>query len=111
MARKTETATAELQTIEELQARYNSLHTRKIQAETKLEDAEKQLEQLKRDARERYGTDDVDQLREMLQKMKDENDAKRRSYQQDLDRLESDLAKVEKDFAANQTLDDDDGEA
>src|SRR5258706_10365834 len=88
------------QTIEELQKRYEKLHTRKIQAETNLENTQKQLEALKKEAREKFGTDDVAKLREMLATMKSENDARRTKYQSELDRIEEDLAAVETKFAA-----------
>lgn len=91
---------AEQQTIEQLQQRYNALHIRKIQAETTLQNAEKQLQQLQREAREKYGTDDLEQLQQQLQKMREENEARRSSYQEDLDRLESELTAVETRFQA-----------
>lgn len=88
------------QSIEELQKRYTQLNTRKIQAETKLDEAEKQLKQLKSQAKEKYKTDDIDELRKMLDKMKTENEEKRREYQENLDRIESDLNSVDEKFAA-----------
>lgn len=90
------------QTIEELRKRYEKLHTRKIQAETNLENTENQLDALKNEALEKYGTDDVGKLREMLLAMKSENDAKRSRYQTELDRIESDLAAVERKFALSE---------
>ena len=88
------------QSIEELQQRYEKLNTRKIQAETNLENTQKQLDSLKKEAREKYGTDDVSKLREKLSAMKLENDEKRRNYQAELDRIEGELQTVEKKFAA-----------
>lgn len=96
---KTDRTVAE-QSIEELQQRYEKLNTRKIQAETNLENTQKQLDSLKKDAREKYGTDDVVKLREKLSAMKSENDEKRRNYQAELDRIEGELQSVEKKFAA-----------
>jgi len=83
------------QSIEELQRRYQTLNTRKIQSETHLENARKELERLQRDAREKYGTDDVDELRKKLDQMKSDNEEKRRSYQADLDRIETELSEIE----------------
>lgn len=88
------------QTIEELQARYQQLHTRKIQAETSLQHAQQQLEALQAEAREKYGTDDLAELRKKLEQMKAENEARRKAYQAQLDRIEGDLAAVEAKFAA-----------
>ncbi|HEY4311739.1 MAG TPA: hypothetical protein VGN12_19995 [Pirellulales bacterium] len=91
------------QTIEELQARYQSLNTRKIQAEAHLDNARKQLATLKQEAIREYGTDDLTELREKLTTMKAENEQKRKSYQADLDRIESELAEVDERFAATET--------
>jgi hypothetical protein len=90
---------AELQSIEALQGRYNKLNTRKIQAETNLENARRQLEQLKQEAREKYGTDDVTALRAKLAELSAENELKRKNYQAQLDRIEGELEAVELKFA------------
>jgi SMC interacting uncharacterized protein involved in chromosome segregation len=88
------------QTIEELQVRYQALHTRKIQSETHLQNAKHQLETLKQQAREAYGTDDVAELAKKLEAMKTENEQKRQGYQADLDRIEAELSAVEQRFSA-----------
>ncbi len=78
-----------------LQQRFQSLDKRKIQTETHLENARKELDRLQREAREKYGTDDVDELRKKLEQMKTDNEEKRRSYQADLDHIEAELAEIE----------------
>jgi hypothetical protein len=88
------------QSIEQLQARYHDLNKKKIQAETNLDNAKKTLDNLKAEAREKFGSDDVDELREKLRAMKAENEEKRQSYQAELDRIETDLANVEKNLGA-----------
>jgi hypothetical protein len=88
------------QTIEQLQQRYDKLHKQKIQAETKLESARSQLEALQKEAREKYDTDDLTELRAKLEAMQTDNEQKRAAYQADLDRIEGDLAAVEQRFAA-----------
>jgi chromosome segregation ATPase len=95
---RTAPASADEATIEQLQERYHALHKKKIQAETNLENARKQLETLQREAREKYGTADIAELRTKLDAMKAENDSKRRSYRADLDRIEGELAAVEQKF-------------
>jgi chromosome segregation ATPase len=90
------------QTIDELQRRYEELNTKKIQCETKLDSARQQLDSLKREAREKYGTDDLAALQAKLQQMKDENEASRRKYQEDLDRIDAELAQVEQNFHATE---------
>jgi chromosome segregation ATPase len=93
-------ATNGQQTIEQLQQRYDKLHKQRIQAETKLESARTQLESLQKEARDKYGTDDLAELRAKLDAMQADNEQKRAVYQADLDRIEGDLAAVEQRFAA-----------
>jgi hypothetical protein len=92
--------TAGPQSIEELTNRYRELDKRKTQAETKLDGARSRLADLQRQAREKYGTDDIAALRQMLEKMTAENEAKRSQYQMDLDKIEADLAEVERKFTS-----------
>lgn len=87
------------QSIEELQRRYNELNERKITANANLKTARTQLDKLKQQAIEQYGTDDVDELRKKLQEMKDENERKRREYQESLDKIESELERVDQEYA------------
>jgi hypothetical protein len=87
------------QTIEELQKRYQHLRDKKVEAETHFRNAQAQLDELKRQARETYGTDDVAELEQMLARMRLENEQRRSQYQAQLDRIESDLASVEQSFS------------
>lgn len=89
------------QSIEQLQERYQSLNKKKIQAETSLDHAQKQLAVLQKEAREKYGTDDVAELQKKLDQMKAENEAKRRQYQADLDRIEGELKAVDEKFTGS----------
>ncbi len=88
------------QSIEELQKRYQQLDKRKMEAEINLKNATSKLDELQQDARREYGTDDVAELRRKLNSMKTENDEKRKNYQASLDRIDADLAAVERQFAA-----------
>ena len=97
------------QTIEQLQARYRDLHTKKIQADTNLENAKSKLKELKDEAREKFGTDDVDELREKLRAMKAENEEKRKKYQAELDRIETALQNVETNLDAADAPEDNPG--
>ena len=90
------------QTIEELQARYQKLQQEKIRAETKRENAEQQLSELKAEALETYGTDDIEALKKKLEEMKAENEQKRADYQAHLDKIESDLSEVEAKFGGEE---------
>ncbi len=86
------------QNIDELKKRYESLHKKKIQAEANLDNAGKQLEELKEQARKEYGTDDISALKEKLAQMQAENENRRAEYQKRLDRIEADLAAVEEKY-------------
>lgn len=87
------------QTIEELAARYSELNKKKIQAETSLEHAEKELARLKEKALAEYGTDNVDELKQKLAAMEAENERKRAEYQHSLDKIEADLSEAEKKYS------------
>ena len=87
------------QTIEELQKRYQHLRDKKIEAETHCRNAQTQLDELKRQAREKYGTDDVAELEQRLAQMRQENEQRRGQYQAELDRIEGSLADVDQQFS------------
>jgi hypothetical protein len=106
MAVRKSDAEPALETIEQLQQRYAQLNTKKIQAETSLKHARDQLATLKKEARDKFGTDDVAELRSKLQAMKSDNEQKRRDYQAELDRIENELGDVEERFAATPSADD-----
>ena len=93
----------EEQLIQELQQRYENLNTKKIQTRTNLENAEAELERLRAQAREKYDTDDVEELREKLATMKKENEKKRKDYEESLDEIERRLKKVEDDYSTAST--------
>lgn len=93
------TANVTEQTIEQLQKRFQDLNRKKIQAETQRDSAAARLNELKAEAREKYGTDDVAKLQEQLTKIIAENGQKRAKYQEDLDKIEKGLAEVEAKFA------------
>jgi DNA repair exonuclease SbcCD ATPase subunit len=103
MPKATEAPNAAPQPIEELQKRYERLNTRKIQADTNLENATKQFEALKEELRKSYGTDDIAALREKLDAMRAENEAKRKNYQAELDAIDSALAAIEQKVAATES--------
>lgn len=92
--------TAEVQDIEQLKTRYERLHKQKIAADTHLEVARNRLQDLQAEARKLYGTDDIDELQKKLAMMKAENEQKRANYQAELDKIEGDLAIIEREFEA-----------
>ena len=82
--------------IEQLKEQYEKLNRRKIQTETQLATANAQLEELLQEAESEFGTSDVAELKKKLAKMEDENSKNRREYQTLLDKIEADLAAIEK---------------
>ena len=86
--------------IEQLKAKHKELDTARTRAKANLESAQKQLDELRAEARQAYGTDDLDALRQKLAQMRDENERKRADYQQHLEQIQAKLGEVEKTFAA-----------
>jgi chromosome segregation ATPase len=78
-----------------LRERFDKLNTKKITAEANLKNSSENLEELKKEAREKYGTDDLAALRAMLETMISENERKRAEYQEHLNAIETQLADVE----------------
>jgi len=107
MARSKSTAAPDAgeQTIEQLQKRFQQLNTQKIQAATSLEHATTQLDALRKEARDKYGTDDLTALQEKLVAMQAENEAKRQKYQGELEAIEEALKAVETRFAGDDGTD------
>jgi hypothetical protein len=85
--------------IEQLKKRHKELEEKKITAEANLNNAGRVLEELKREAKSKYATDDPAELQKKLQEMKSENERKRAQYQKHLEEIQSKLAQVEQDFA------------
>src|SRR5262245_27607420 len=91
---------AEPQDIELLKRRHAELHVKKIQAETKKRESENRLTELKRQALEQFGTDDLDELKRKLQSIKAENERKRSGYQEHLDQIDAELDRVSAEHKA-----------
>jgi DNA repair exonuclease SbcCD ATPase subunit len=86
------------QDIDQLRKRHTELDRRKAKAEEALRMANEQLDALKKQARDTYGTDDLEKLKQMLQAMKDENLRKRTDYQKHLDEIETGLSTIEREY-------------
>ena len=82
--------------IEQLKEQYEKLNTRKIETKTQLKRAEEDLSQLQQEAESEFGTRDVAELQKKLEKMEAENAKNRQEYQALLDKIENDLAAIEK---------------
>lgn len=84
--------------IEALRERYDKLNTQKIQTEANLKTSEDALALLRKEAREAWGTDDLDELQKKLEEMTQENERRRVEYQQHLEKIAADLVEVERNF-------------
>ena len=85
--------------IEQLKKKHKELERQKTTAEANLKTASEQLDALKGEARLKYGTDDLEQLRKRLAEMKESNEKKRADYQKHLEEIETRLVQVEGEFA------------
>jgi hypothetical protein len=88
------------QDIEKLRKRYKSLEEQQITAKANRKTSQEALDRLKQQARQDYGTDDLEELRKKLEQMKAENEQKRADYQRHLDEIERQLADVEQQHNA-----------
>ena len=86
------------QDIEALKQTHKELDTKRTKARANLETAQRQLDELKAEARKAYGTDNLDELRSKLLAMKQENEKKRADYQRHLEEIQAKLDEVEKTF-------------
>jgi chromosome segregation ATPase len=85
--------------IEQLRKKHKDLEGKKIAAQTNLKNAEDQLSRLKQEAREKWDTDDLEELKQKLENMKTDNENKRASYQQHVEQIETRLSDVEREYA------------
>ena len=90
------------QDIEQLQQRYEEFKAKRVKYETQRDSALEELDSLKQQAQQLYGSDDIQQLEKMLEKMKAENEEKRAGYQAALDEVDRQLNAVEQQFASDQ---------
>jgi len=90
-----------VRSIEDLKEEYERLNERKIQAQTQLEEATKQLEALQNEAVAEFETSDIEELKNKLEQMETENEKRRSDYQQLLEGISGELAKVEQDVASS----------
>jgi len=88
-------AVPQTNSIESLKARYEDLKSKKITAEANLKHANDTLEELRREALQQFGTDDVDALREKLREMEAENARLQEEYDRHLTQIETNLSEVE----------------
>jgi chromosome segregation ATPase len=84
--------------IETLKQRHAELDRERTTAKANLANATRQLAELKAEAKNLYGTDDLDALRVKLQEMREQNERKRAEYQRHLEEIEAKLTEVDRKF-------------
>jgi len=87
-----------MESIEQLRKRYEELHKQQITADANYLNAQKALDEMKTQARNNYGTDDLETLRARLAEMEAENARRLAEYQAHLDKIEADLKDVSDKF-------------
>ena len=83
------------QTIEQLQKRYEKLNNSKVRLQAERDIAAKELDRLKKKAKEQFGTDDAQQLQDQLSKLQQQNEKMKIEYQQDLDSIDQQLQNIQ----------------
>ncbi len=96
---RTQSGSPRQQTIEELQKRYKRLDETRIAADANRKTAQARVDELKADAKAKYGTDELEELKVQLTEIIAENERKRCAYQLALDAIEGNLGEVERSFA------------
>ena len=86
-----------VRSIDDLKGEYERLNERKIQAQTQLEEATKQLEALQKEADDEFETSNIDELKSKLEQMETENEKRRSDYQELLEGISGELTKVEQE--------------
>lgn len=84
--------------IQALKARFDELNSKKFKTDAALEEKAKTLDDLKRTAKENFGTDDPEKLQALLQKYEAENLEMRRNYESLLNQIEAELKQIEDEY-------------
>ena len=86
------------QTIETLSDRYRQFNEQKIQAGTNLENAQEQLNKLTEKAMQDYDTDNLEELKKILEDRKRQNEEDRANYQKRLDNIKTELEGIDNKY-------------
>jgi hypothetical protein len=80
----------------ELREEYRKLHERKIATERDRQNLEGRLKELRQQAEQEYGTSDIEQLRELLEERRRENERMVAEYEQHVREINERLGEIEK---------------
>ena len=78
-----------------LRRRYEQLRDRKVRTEQDIANYTDQLDALKAQARERYGTDDPEELQALWERKRQENEAVVADYREHINKVQAELTAVE----------------
>lgn len=94
------------QSIEELAKTFNTLREEQIRTDTKLKTAQDLLKQSKSEAKSEWGTDKIDELKDLLKTQNKENEKTRAAYQIHLENIQTQLNSIENAGEAKEIDDD-----
>jgi hypothetical protein len=83
------------QKLEALKKEYAGLHTQKITTEANIRNLEDNLAKLRAAAEKDYGTSDIEELKEILETRRQENEARVTTYEQHIRELKENLTAIE----------------
>ncbi len=83
--------------LEQLKEEYGKLHELKIATAQNKKNLEAQLEVLRQKAEKEYGTSDVNQLRELLEQRRRDNERMVREYEEHIVSIKEKLESIEKE--------------
>ncbi len=81
--------------LESLKTDYKELETKKIQTDTNIKTLETELERLREQARESYGTSDLEKLRDLLEARRRDNEQMLTEYEQHIRSIKKRLDEIE----------------
>jgi len=81
--------------LESLKVDYKELETKKIQTETNIQTLEAELKKLREQAQQTYGTSDLEELKTLLEKRRQENEQLVAGYEQHIQGIKERLAQIE----------------
>jgi chromosome segregation ATPase len=81
--------------LESLKGDYKELETKKIQTETNIKTLEAELKKLRKQAQESFGTSDLEELKKLLEKRRQENETLVAEYEQHIRGIKERLAEIE----------------
>ena len=90
------------QELNALRRQYEQLRDQKVRAEQDTANLTSQLEALKAQAKDEYGTDDPDELQALLQQKREENSRVVEEYRKHIQQIRDDLSRVEQNSGGNE---------